>query len=111
MALKITKVSSATVEGNYNWVYARVYAGEKYGTGEGFHAPQLEGVIREFGRLLVGEDALNINHLFEKMYWAAVPSGYSGINFHAISAIETALLDLVAKYYNIPIYSMLVPCP
>ncbi len=94
MPLKITSVTSATVEGNYHWVYARVYAGDLYGTGEGFYAPELEGVIRQFGRLLVGEDALEINRLFEKMFWASVPSGASGVNFHAISAIETALLDL-----------------
>jgi gluconate/galactonate dehydratase len=107
MPLKITSVTSATVEGNYHWVYARVYAGDLYGTGEGFYAPELEGVIRQFGRLLVGEDALEINRLFEKMFWASVPSGASGVNFHAISAIETALLDLVGKYRNAPVYSLL----
>jgi gluconate/galactonate dehydratase len=107
MPLKITKVTSATVEGNYQWVYARVYAGELFGTGEGFFAPELQGVIRQFGRLLVGEDALEINRLFEKMFWASVTSGTSGVNFHAISAIETSLLDLVGKYRNAPVYSLL----
>jgi L-alanine-DL-glutamate epimerase-like enolase superfamily enzyme len=107
MTLKITKITSATVEGNYHWVYARVYAGELYGTGEGFFAPELEGVINQFGRLLVGEDALEINRLLEKMRWASVPSGSSGVNFHAISAIEIALFDLVGKYRNAPVYSLL----
>ena len=107
MALKITKVTSVTIEGNYQWAFARVYAGEYYGTGEGFYAPELEGVVRQFGRLLVGENPLEINRLFEKMYWASVPSGYFGVNFHAISAIETALLDLVGKYLNVPVYTLL----
>ena len=107
MPLKITKVTSGTVEGNYRWVFARVYAGELYGTGEGFHAPELEGIIRKFGKLLIGEDALAINRLYEKMYWASVPSGSMGSNFHAISALETALLDLVGKYRNMPVYSLL----
>jgi gluconate/galactonate dehydratase len=107
MSLKITSVTSATVEGNYHWVYARVYAGELYGTGEGFFAPDLGGVINQFGRLLVGEDALEINRLVEKMRWASIPSGFSGVNAHAISAIEIALLDLVGKYRNIPVYSLL----
>lgn len=107
MPLRITKVTSATVEGNYHWVFARVYAGDLYGSGEGFYAPELEGVIRQFGRLLIGEDALEINRLFEKMFWASVPSGASGVNFHAISAIETALLDLIGKYRNAPVYSLL----
>src|SRR5579864_4249506 len=107
MSLKITKVTSCTIEGNYQWALARVFAGEYYGTGEGFYAPELEGVVRQFGRLLIGEDALEINRLFEKMYWASVPSGFSGVNFHAISAIETALFDLVGKYRNAPVYSLL----
>ncbi len=107
MPLVITKVTSATVEGNYHWVFARVYAGDMYGTGEGFFAPQLEDVIRQFGRLLIGEDALSINRLFEKMYWAAVPSGVSGVNFHAISALEIALLDLVGKNSNLPVHVLL----
>lgn len=107
MTLKITKVTSATVEGNYHWVYARVYAGELYGTGEGFFAPELEGVIKQFGRLLIGENALEINRLVEKMYWASIPSGRSGVNAHAISAIEIALFDLVGKYRNAPVYSLL----
>ncbi len=100
MTLKITKVTSATVEGNYHWVYARVYAGDIYGTGEGFFAPELEAVVNQFGRLLIGEDALEINRLIEKMHWASIPSGSSGVNAHAISAIEIALLDLVGKYRN-----------
>src|SRR5271169_972357 len=107
MSLKITKVTSATVEGNYHWVYARVYAGEIYGTGEGFFAPELEAVVNQFGRLLIGEDALEINRLLEKMRWASIPSGFSGVNAHAISAIEIALFDLVGKYRNIPVYSLL----
>ena len=107
MPLKITRVTSATVEGNYHWVYARVYAGELYGTGEGFEAPELESVIRQFGRLLVGEDALSINRLVEKMYWASIPSGASGINYHAISALEIALLDLVGKYSSLPVHVLL----
>src|SRR5712692_7751169 len=104
MPLTITKVTSATVEGNYHWVFARVYAGNLYGTGEGFFAPELEAVIRQFGRLLIGENALSINRLYEKMYWAAITSGISGINSHAISALEIALLDLVGKYSNLPVH-------
>ena len=91
MSLKITKVTSATVEGNYHWIYARVYAGEIYGTGEGFFAPELEAVVNQFGRLLIGEDALEINRLLEKMRWASIPSGFSGVNAHAISGDRNQL--------------------
>lgn len=93
MELKITNVTSATVVGNYFWTFARVYAGEMFGTGEGFFAPQLEGIIREMGRVIIGENALDVNKVYEKMHWSAVPSGACGANYHAISALEIAILD------------------
>lgn len=107
MELKITDVKSTTVAGNYYWTYVRVYAGEMFGTGEGFFAPRLEDVIHEFGRVILGENALDINRICEKMRWAAVPSGAYGINYHAISALNIALLDLIGKYLNIPVYILL----
>lgn len=107
MEIKITDVKSATVVGNYYWTYARVYAGERFGTGEGFFASQLEGIIQELGRVIIGENALNINRLFEKMRWAAVPSGACGVNYHAISALEIAILDLIGKCLNLPVYTLL----
>ncbi len=41
--LKIADVKAATVAGNYYWTFAKVYAGDASGVGEGFPAPQLEG--------------------------------------------------------------------
>jgi len=105
--LRITDVKAATVEANYQWTFVRVYAGDKSGTGEGFPAPQLENVVKEYAPLLVGEDAFELAKVMEKLRWAAVPSGTSGINYHAFSAIEIALLDLLGKYLNLPVYKLL----
>jgi L-alanine-DL-glutamate epimerase-like enolase superfamily enzyme len=105
--LKITEIKSATVVGNYYWTYARVYAGDLYGTGEGFVAPRLEDIIREFGSVIIGENALDVNRVSDKLYWAALPHGAYGINYHAISALNIALLDLVGKYLNVPVYTLL----
>lgn len=107
MVLKITDVRAGTVLGNYYWTFVRIYAGKEYGTGEGFFAPQLEGTVREIGRLLKGEDALQITKLVDKLRWASVPSGESGANYHAISAIEIALLDLIGKHRGVPVYELL----
>jgi gluconate/galactonate dehydratase len=107
MELKITDIKTGTVIGNYYWTYARVYAGDLYGTGEGYTAPQLERVILELAPLVVGENALDLNYVYDKLRWAAVPSGVSGITYHAISAIEIAILDLVGKYLNVPVYTLL----
>jgi L-alanine-DL-glutamate epimerase-like enolase superfamily enzyme len=107
MGLRITDVRCATVVGNYYWTYVRVYAGDDYGTGEGFFAPALEGIVEELGRLLIGEDALDLRRVYDKVLWASVPSGPYGSNYHALSAIEIALLDLVGKHLNVPVYTLL----
>ncbi len=107
MELKITDVKTATVIGNYYWTFARVYAGDLYGTGEGYTAPQLENIILELAPLVIGENALDLNYIYDKLRWAAVPSGVSGMTYHAISAIEIAILDLLGKYLNVPVYTLL----
>jgi len=107
LELKITAVKTATVIGNYYWTFVRVYAGDLYGTGEGYTAPQLENIILELSPLLIGENALDLNYVYDKLRWAAVPSGVSGITYHAISAIEIAILDLLGKYLNVPVYTLL----
>jgi len=107
LELKITAVKTATVVGNYYWTFVRVYAGDLYGTGEGYTAPQLENIILELSPLIIGENALDLNYVYDKLRWAAVPSGVSGIMYHAISAIEIAILDLVGKYMNVPVYTLL----
>jgi L-alanine-DL-glutamate epimerase-like enolase superfamily enzyme len=107
LQLKITDLKTATVVGNYYWTYVRVYAGDKYGTGEGFFAPNLEGIIQKIGNVVIGENALDISRIYDKMCWATVPSGTIGANCHAISAVEIAILDLVGKYLNVPVYTLL----
>jgi len=107
MKLKITDLKSGTVQANYEWTFVRVYAGELTGTGEAFPAPQLEGVVKEYAPLVVGEDAVDINRIMDKLRWASVPSGTSGINYHAFSAIEIAILDLLGKHMNLPVCDLL----
>jgi L-alanine-DL-glutamate epimerase-like enolase superfamily enzyme len=107
LALKITEIRTATVVGNYYWTFVRVYAGDEWGTGEGFFAPRLEGVIGQLGRVIIGEDALRVNRLLEHLRWAAAPSGLFGVNCHAITALEIAVLDLVGKHLNVPVHQLL----
>jgi gluconate/galactonate dehydratase len=107
LRLKITDVKAGTVQANYEWTFVRVYAGELSGTGEAFPAPQLEKIVHEYSPLVIGEDAFEINKIMDKLRWASVPSGTTGINCHAFSAIEIAILDLLGKNLNLPVYSLL----
>lgn len=108
---RITLVSTAVVQANFNWTYVRVYSdagGGLYGTGECYFAPGLTQMIRELGELLVGEDFNPVEKLVEKMRWAASGAGsVSGLIWNAISGIEAALWDLKGKYWNMPVWQLL----
>ena len=95
---RITKLSTAVVQANFEWTYVRVYSdtdGGLYGTGECFPAPGLPGIIESFSDLLIGENFNNVERLVEKMRWAASGTGSTGgIIWNAITGIEAALWDL-----------------
>lgn len=102
----ISNVKTAQIQANFPWTYVRVYTGGQdgmYGTGECFLAPGIASIIGEFKPLLMGEDPTQITRLVERMRWAASGAGsISGIVWNAISGIETALVDLTGKLYEIP---------
>ncbi|MEZ5356817.1 MAG: mandelate racemase/muconate lactonizing enzyme family protein [Bryobacteraceae bacterium] len=83
-----------------------------YGWGEG-HAVTAPRVVRTiltdlFAPILIGQDARNIEPLFEKLYSTERLRGHnSGFWMRAIAAIDIALWDLVGKAAGLPVYQML----
>ncbi|MCG8482468.1 MAG: mandelate racemase/muconate lactonizing enzyme family protein [Clostridia bacterium] len=57
--------------------------------------------------LLIGENPLDIQRLWDKMYGASNYMGRRGAGIHAISAVDIALWDIAGKYYNVPVYQLL----
>lgn len=57
--------------------------------------------------LLVGEDPRQIEHLWQKMWWALHYVGRGGIASFAISAVDVALWDLKAKQAGDPLWRLL----
>jgi L-alanine-DL-glutamate epimerase-like enolase superfamily enzyme len=57
--------------------------------------------------LLVGEDPLQIEKLWNKMYLRTLMAGRRGLGIHAIGAIDMALWDIAGKYYDKPIWKLL----
>ncbi|MEM4089948.1 MAG: mandelate racemase/muconate lactonizing enzyme family protein [Thermoplasmatales archaeon] len=51
---------------------------------------------------LIGEDPLQFRRLWEKLYSYVEWWGRRGLGIFAISAIDTALLDIAGKYYGVP---------
>jgi L-alanine-DL-glutamate epimerase-like enolase superfamily enzyme len=109
--LKITKITTAVVQANFEWTYVRVYSdqdGGAHGTGECFFAPGLTQIIAEFSGMLAGENALDIERLVERMRWAASGAGsLGGVVWNAITGIEAALWDLKGRYYDMPVWELL----
>lgn len=62
--------------------------------------------VEELSRVLIGEDPLRIEHLFQTMYRTTFYRG-GPVLTSAISGIEQALWDIKGKYYGMPVYEML----
>jgi L-rhamnonate dehydratase len=57
--------------------------------------------------LLIGEDPLETEYLWQKMYRANIYAGRFGIGLHAISGIDIALWDIKGKKFGVPIWKLL----
>jgi len=110
LALKIKKVEPILCQGGCrNWVFVKVTTDEGVtGWGDGtdwFGEPTIANFIEHLAPEVVGEDAFNIERLWQKMYSAAYTTGR--IVNCAITAIETALWDIVGKALETPVYNLL----
>jgi len=56
---------------------------------------------------LEGEDPLEHERLWEKLYWLLSPRGQTGYASHAIAAIDVALWDLKGKALGQPVWRLL----
>lgn len=58
-------------------------------------------------RIIVGENPLEIQKLWDKMYWQSNYNGRRGLGIHAMSAIDIALWDIASQFYETPIHVLL----
>lgn len=106
--MRITRVTTAVIEANYDWTLVRVETDEGVsGIGECFTSPGLTALIRQIGGLLVGEDPTQIEPLLRTMRNAtAHAASGGGAVHHAITGIESALWELNARALNVPLYQL-----
>jgi L-alanine-DL-glutamate epimerase-like enolase superfamily enzyme len=64
-------------------------------------------VEQELKPLLIGEDPLLIERLWQKMFQRTRQHGRRGIVMHAISGLDMALWDLAGKVAKLPVYRLL----
>ena len=66
------------------------------------------GAIKDFGRLILGEDPFNTEKIWEKLlkktFWG---QGGGTVIFTAISALDIALWDIKGKVLHVPVYQLL----
>ena len=104
--MKITKVESVPVD---RFLFVKIYTDEGIvGYGEsgawGFLEPSASA-IDKFGRYLVGEDPLTIEHHWQYMYRFSHFRGAAIMG--ALSAIDIALWDIMGKYFGVPVNQLL----
>ena len=107
--MKICRLKTAVVEGNFDWTFVRIETDDGIsGLGECFFAPGLTAILRSLEPLLIGEDPRDIHRLFRKLQLAASGAGsIAGIIYNAISGIEAALWDVLGQSLEVPIYRLL----
>ena len=66
----------------------------------------LHAALEDFGELIKGDDPLRVEQVSAKLRAASASCG-SGIAMLAISAIDTALWDIRAKAFNVPLARLL----
>ena len=77
------------------------------GVGGGATASVIEKVLRP---MLIGEDPLLIEGLWQKMFARTRQFGRRGVVMNAISGIDIALWDIAGKVAKLPLYRLLGGC-
>ncbi|MBS1809422.1 MAG: mandelate racemase/muconate lactonizing enzyme family protein [Acidobacteria bacterium] len=113
-SLKITKVEPILltgVRGYGPWVFVRVETADGIvGWGEGTNFPGVQPIataIKNLSHVVIGEQAWDIEKLWNKMYRYMYYNGMGGIVLAAISAIDIALYDIVGKKLGVSVTKLL----
>src|SRR5579859_4802517 len=72
-------------------------------------APASHFIASGLGAVLVGQDPLDIEGLWQKMYRASIYYGRRGVALHAISGIDIALWDIKGKALGKPVWQLIGP--
>ena len=108
--MKITEIRTGELWGHGYSGYVRIYTDAGIvGTGECIHGGAgIQNIVTSLAPLLLGEDPMNVDRLFETMRRRHVFNGAaSGHHVTAMTGIEIALWDLVGRAVGLPVYALL----
>lgn len=118
IVLRLPSVDVTRADGTQDALLVRLHTDEGLvGIGEADSSPYLVKtaidmpsshlISRGIAELLVGEDPLQIDRLWQLMYQGSSYYGRGGVASHAISAIDIALWDLAGKALGVPVSELL----
>ena len=105
-----TASGRSALAGSRNWLFVTVHtASGLVGTGEGSGWPRVvAAAIDDLRRLLVDEDAADIERLGQKLRVAMMGHGQTGVvGMGALAAIDAALWDLKGQALDTPVANLL----
>lgn len=94
----------------FSWLVVEIHTDEGHvGYGNAGLCPDVCKLIidSKLKQLLLGENPMNTEYLFEKMYRSSVAYGRKGAALAAISALDIALWDIKGKHMNQPVFMLL----
>ena len=94
----------------FSWLVVEVHTDEGHiGIGNAGLCPDITKAVidSKLKALLIGENPLNTEYLYEKMYRSTVAFGRKGVVLAAISAIDIALWDIKGLAANLPVFVLL----
>lgn len=109
--MKITDIKTFAVDCfRTNWVFVKVYTDEGIdGVGEAtleYKEKALFGAVEHIKEYLVGKNPLTIEKHWHDIYRDAYWRG-GAVLMSALSAVETALWDILGKSLGVPVYQLL----
>lgn len=109
--MKVTDVKTFVVDCyRTNWVFVKVYTDEGIdGVGEAtleYKEKALCGAVEHIREYLIGKNPLEIEKHWFEIYRGAYWRG-GAVLMSALSAVETALWDILGKTLNVPVYQLL----
>lgn len=93
-----------------NWCFVKVYTDEGIiGIGEGSGWPRVvETAINDLKPIVIGEDPMNIERIWQKMLVSTMGAGMTGTpGSGSMNAIDMALWDIKGKALNTPVWNLL----
>ena len=109
--MKVTDIKTFVVDCfRTNWVFVKVYTDEEVdGVGEAtleYKEKALLGAVEHIKEYLVGKNPLDIEKHWHTIYRDAYWRG-GAVLMSALSAVETALWDILGKSLNVPVYQLM----